>query len=164
MAPPCSVLIIALLVINSSVFSTSDFIYVDQESDNETFVYGDCEPANKNCTDCYLTLKKSLLRRDRNIRNLSVAFFPPKDNIPEFVAVTYCFDDHCTEKKRWFWTHDSSYLFFPIETFQYLSLFFGKPAAFFSREVQLRLDEECQNASIDMFTLLTQRVSSPFID
>ena len=121
--------------------------------------YGDCESEDENCATCYLRLKESLLRRDRNIQNLNMAFFPPKDNLPDFVTVTYCFDRSCTIPQKWFWTRDSSYLFFPIETFQYLSLFFGKPAAFFTQTVQLQLDEECHNASTDMFTLLTQRVS-----
>ena len=123
------------------------------------FTYGGCEPESESCSDCYLTMKQSLLGKDMNIRNLSVTFFPLKDNIPEFVTVTYCFNDNCTKIRKWFWTHDSSFLFFPLETFQYLSLFFGKPAAFFSQNVTLRLDEECYDATPDMFNLLTQRVS-----
>ena len=147
MASTCSILLMVLTVINSGVCI------------EQTFTYGNCQSGKENCSDCYLTLKKSLLGSDENIQNLSVAFFPPKDNLPEFVTVTYCFDDNCLLQQNWFWTHDSSYSFFPIKTFQYLSLFFGKPAEFFSRTVQLRLDEECHNASVDMFTLLTQRVS-----
>ena len=123
-----------------------------------TPIYGGCESENQSCADCYLKLKESLLKRDVNIRNLSLAFFPPKNNIPEFVTVTYCFDEDCNSTKKWFWTHDSSYLFFPQNISQYLSLFFGKPAALFSRSTTLILDEECYNST--MFDLLTQRVSS----
>lgn len=147
MASTCPILLVVLIIINTGVCI------------EQTFIYGNCELGKENCVDCYQTLKKSLLGKDQNIQNLSVAFFPPKDNLPEFVTVTYCFDDNCMLQHKWFWTHESSYLFFPIKTFQYLSLFFGKPAEFFSRTVQLRLDEECHNASNDMFTLLTQRVS-----
>ena len=122
--------------------------------------YGICQPENQTCAECYRKLKESLLRTDKNILSLSSAFFPPKDNLPEFVIVTYCFDEEiCSKTRVWYWTHDSSYLFFPIKTFQYLSLFFGKPATFFSRNLTLNLDMECYNASHDLLNLLTQRVS-----
>lgn len=121
--------------------------------------YGICQPEIQTCTECYRKLKESLLRSDKNILSLSSAFFPPKDNLPEFVIVTYCFDEICSKTRRWYWTHDSSYLFFPMQTFQYLSLFFGKPATFFSRNLTLYLDMECYNASHDLVNLLTQRVN-----
>ena len=124
--------------------------------------FGVCQPENQTCTECYHKLKESLLRTDKNIRSLSTAFFPPKDNLPEFVIVTYCFDEICNKTRKWYWTHDSSYLFFPMKTFQYLSLFFGKPATFFSRNVTLSLDVECYNASHELLNLLTQRVRLMF--
>ena len=37
--------------------------------------------------------EKSLLGRDDNIQNLSLAFFPPKANVPEFVTVIYTFEN-----------------------------------------------------------------------
>ena len=120
--------------------------------------FGVCQPENQTCTECYHKLKESLLRTDKNIQSLSTAFFPPKDNIPEFVIVTYCFDEICNKTRKWYWTHDSSYLFFPMKTFQYLSLFFGKPTAFFSRNVTLNLDADCHDASHELLNLLTQRV------
>ena len=129
--------------------------------------YGGCQPENQTCSECYHELKKSLLKRDVNVRSLSTTFFPPKDNFPEFVTVTYCFNENCNKTKKWFWTRESSYLFFPLKTFQYLSLFFSKPAEFFSGNVTLTLDEECyinntnDNPDYDqMLTLLTQRVSN----
>ena len=122
-------------------------------------IFGYCESENQTCADCYYKLKESLLQRDKNIQNLSLAFFPPNKNIPEFVAVTYCFNENCTNPEKWFWTHDSSYLFFPIETFQYLSMFFGKPASLFSQKLFVTLDAECNNTDHNLMKLLTQRVS-----
>ena len=133
-------------------------IHYGMSSDSEA-EFGICHPENQTCTECYHKLKESLLRTDKNIRSLSTTFFPPKDNMPEFVIVTYCFDEVCNKTKRWYWTHDSSYLFFPMQTFQYLSLFFGKPATYFSRSVTLNLDLECYNATHELLNLLTQRVS-----
>ena len=120
---------------------------------------GECEPTKTGCSDCYILLKESLLKRDENVRKLSEKFFPPRANLPEFVEITYIFDGNISKKQVWFWTHESSYLFFPMEIFQYLSLFFGKPAAFFSRKVNLTLDAECSDANHDIMRLLTQRVS-----
>lgn len=120
---------------------------------------GECEPNKSNCRECYILLKESLLKRDENVRKLSETFFPPRHNLPEFVEITYIFGGDANNKQVWFWTHESSYLFFPMETFQYLSLFFGKPAAFFSGKVNLTLDAECFNARHDIMILLTQRVS-----
>ena len=88
--------------------------------------------------------------------------------LPSFPLKTIClnlslsltaFDEICNRTRIWYWTHDSSYLFFPPQTFQYLSLFFGKPATFITKYVTLILDEDCHDAHIDMFNLLTQRVN-----
>ena len=96
-------------------------VVVNAENDS----FESCLSGKTNCSECYLALKKSLLGRDDNIRNLSLAFFPPQHAAPEFVTVTYNFDSVST-LQTWFWTQDSSYLFFPLRTFQYLSLFFWK--------------------------------------
>ena len=125
---------------------------------NETF--GECLPYNRSCTVCYNALKVSLLKRDDNIRELSQKFFPPNASEPELVEVTYSFGEDHINQQVWFWTHDSSYLFFPIETFQYLSLFFGKPAAYFSQKANLTLDLECIGIDHNLLLLLTQRVST----
>ena len=121
--------------------------------------FGECLPQNTSCSECYRTLKESLLKRDDNVRKLSETFFPPRANQPEFVEVTYYFGENSIDKQVWFWTHKSSYLFFPMETFQYLSLFFGKTAAYFSQKVTLNLDAECSKVQHDIMRLLTQRVS-----
>jgi hypothetical protein len=122
--------------------------------------FGSCSPGKENCSQCYLTLKKSLLSKDDNIRNLSLAFYPPRAAVPEFVTVLYKFEDLSDEEdQHWFWTHDSSYLFFPLKTFQYLSLFFGKLEKQVSQKVTLTLDAECNMTKTETMNLLTQRVS-----
>ena len=124
--------------------------------------FGDCLPGHESCSECYLTLKESLLSRDDNIQKLSAAFFPWNASNPIFVTVTYEFNNS-NHSEVWYWTTDSSYLFFEITTFQYLSLFFSKPATLFSQKVTLTLDEDCIDAALSndsmMFKLLTQRVS-----
>ena len=137
---------------------TSILAIVNSEASTNVTL-GECQPPNMTCTNCYSALKESLQKRDDNVRKLSETFFPPSANQPEFVEVTYTFGENSNNKQVWFWTHDSSYLFFPLETFQYLSLFFGKPALFFSQKVSLNLDEGCSGANHEIMRLLTQRVS-----
>ena len=120
---------------------------------NATF--GGCLPYNKSCAVCYDALKESLLKRDDNVRKLSETFFPPRGNLPEFVTVKYYIGDNDTSPEVWFWTHDSSYLFFPLQTFQYLSLYFGKPATLFARQINLTLDAECLGAQHSICLLYT---------
>ena len=125
---------------------------------------GDCLEGRESCSECYLTLKKSLLSSDENIQNLSAAFYPSSDNIPVFVTVTYNFNNsNCSEV--WYWTTDSAYLFFEMTTFldQYLSLFFSKPAAYFSQNVMLTLEEDCIGVNENMLKLLTQRVIKLYV-
>ena len=123
---------------------------------------GDCLEGRESCSECYLTLKKSLLSSDENIQNLSAAFYPSSDNIPVFVTVTYNFNNsNCSEV--WYWTTDSAYLFFEMTTFQYLSLFFSKPAAYFSQNVTLTLEEDCIGVNENMLKLLTQRVIKLYV-
>ena len=124
--------------------------------------FGDCLPGHESCSECYLTLKESLLARDDNIQKLSAAFIPWNASNPIFVTITYEFNNS-NHSEVWYWTTDSSYLFFEITMFQYLSLFFSKPATLFSQKVTLTLDEDCIDAALSndsmMFKLLTQRVS-----
>ena len=119
--------------------------------------FGDCLEGHESCSECYLALKVSLLSRDDNIQNLSAAFYPSSANIPIFVTVIYNFNNS-NHSEVWYWTTDSAYLFFEITTFQFLSLFFSKPAALFSQKVTLTLEEDCIGANDNMFRLLTQRV------
>lgn len=110
------------------------FLTVIEAQDGTNAIFGGCLSNKTSCSVCYHTLKESLLKRDDNVRGLSETFFPPNDNQPEFVEVTYCIGEIGNNCSVWFWTHDSPYLFFPIEIFQYMSLFFGKPVAYFVRK------------------------------
>ena len=128
----CSIVALVCLLAVVNAISTTDL------------PFGSCSVGMENCSQCYFALKKSLLSKDDNIRNLSLAFYPPRAAIPEFVTVLYKFKDLPDEEDQlWFWTHDSSYLFFPLKTFQYLSLFFGKLEKQVSQKVILTLDAEC---------------------
>ena len=141
-------------VILTAVSAGVDSLADDQQGPT----FGACQPGHDSCSQCYLALKQSLLGRDDNIQQLSRAFYPWNASNPVFVTVTYNFENS-NKSKVWYWTVDSSFLFFQITTFQYLSLFYSKPAGFFSQKVHLTLDENCTEASEDMFKLLTQRVS-----
>lgn len=144
----CSIVALICLLAVVNAISTTDL------------PFGSCSVGMENCSQCYLALKKSLLSKDDNIRNLSLAFYPPRAAVPEFVTVLYKFKDLPDgEDQRWFWTHDSSYLFFPLKTFQYLSLFFGKLEKQVSQKVTLTLDAECNMTKPETMNLLTQRVS-----
>ena len=129
------------------------------DSNGTDIPFGSCLVGRESCSECYLTLKKSLLRRDDNILNLSLAFYPLRHNIPVFVRITYMFGEAPNiNPQEWFWTHDSSYLFFPLHTFQYHSLFFGKLQGKVSQRLILTLDEECSATPHKTMELLTQRV------
>ena len=123
---------------------------------------GNCFPDRSNCSQCYQTLVKSLLSSSDNLYRLSKAFFPPRDNPPEFVSVKYYFGDINSDKMNsslWFWSLHTSYFLHSPHTFQFLSLFFGKPHLYYTGYLKIRLDEECINVSDEMMEFLTQRVS-----
>ena len=124
-------------------------VFVSTVINAENDSFGSCPPGKTNCSQCYLALKKSLLGKDDNIRN--------QGSTPEFVTVTYNFDS--VSNQTWFWTQDSSYLFFPLRTFQYLSLFFGKLERDVSQKIILTLDAEYSTVEHKNMVLLTQRVS-----
>ena len=142
-----SYIVISLLILVPCGFSSSSDIQ-----------FGGCQPENQTCAECYYRLRVSLLKSDINIRQLFTVFYPPRDDFPEFVTVTYCFNKTCDRKKIWYWSLESSYLFLPLQTFEFLSLYFGKPMEYITQNVTLFLDEECYEAKDDMFNLLTQRV------
>ena len=144
---------LSCFIVTAMLLTFTGASYGKQNSRN----FGDCLDGHESCSECYLTLKESLLSRDDNIQNLSAAFFPSSANVPVFVTVTYNFNNS-NHSEVWYWTTDSVYLFFEITTFQYLSVFFSKPAALFSQEVTLTLSEDCVDADDKMFMLLTQRV------
>lgn len=144
--------IITIIIVFASAFSTEVFANVE---------FGACAPEKNTCKDCYLALKQELLKQDGNIYNLSKAFFPPDTNPPEFVKVTYKFvnGDTINQSQTWFWVEQSSYFLFPPNTFQFLSLFFGKPERYYSQNVSVILNaNECLGVDKGHLTLLTQRV------
>ena len=131
------------------------------QSQSQDIAFGGCVEGNKSCKDCYLALKQELLKRDDNVFQLSRTFFPPDTNPPEFVAVTYEYYDDLglmNGSQTWYWIEQSSYLLFPPDTFQYVSLFFGKPEEYYAQEVSVTLAADCKEADEMHMTLLTQRV------
>ena len=126
------------------------------------FTFGECLPGKQSCRDCYLALKEELLSRDDNVYKLSKTFFPPDTNPPEFVKVTYIFTNNdvlINSSETWYWVEQSSYFLFPPNSFQFLSLFFGKPEQYYAQEVAVTLSAtECLGVDEEHMTLLTQRV------
>ena len=118
---------------------------------------GQCDKGHS-CSECYQRLVRSLLSKDQNLFHLSKAFFPTNSNDrPQFVTVTYRFKG-TDETKVWYWSEKGSFFVYPLQTFEYLSLFFGKASTFFAGSVTVTLDHECRHA--DRFMQhLTQRVS-----
>jgi hypothetical protein len=105
------------------------------------------------------------MSKDQNLFNLSKSFFPTNsNNRPEFVIITYVFKG-TNETRVWYWSEKGSYLVYPLQTFEYLSLFFGKAAAFFTGTATVTLDEEClpTDGNNDFMQHLTQRVSIAII-
>ena len=132
---------------------------------SKDFVFGECQAGKDSCRDCYISLAQSLFKSDENMFNLSQAFFPPDTNTPEFVVVRYHFrNDSHDELEVWFWAASASYFLYPLATFQFLSLFFGKPEAFWTAETDVTLNAtECHGLKRKHLTMLTQRVSSQIV-
>ena len=109
---------------------------------------------------CYFELEKSLLATERNLIQLSTTFFPLESNQPEFVTVTYTFNNS-NVTQLWFWSVQTSYFLHPFEVFQFMSLLFSKPEAYYTGTVQIQLKTECADlSSTDKnLQILTQRVS-----
>ena len=127
------------------------------ELESDDFI-GQCDEGS-NCSECYQTLVKSLLLKDKNLFNLSKAFFPTNsDDRPQFVTITYRFKDTNTTK-IWYWSQRGSFFIYPLQTFEYLSLFFGKASTFFVGSVTVTLERECIHAEEEYMQHLTQRVS-----
>ena len=116
-----------------------------------------------NCS--YELLEKSLINSKENKYELSRAFFPPIANPPEFVTVNYTFPE-INQCKIWHWSTFTSGFIHPPEVLQYMSLFFGKPHAFYNGSVYLTLEnttlETIADCAEDLqkMQLLTQRVSN----
>ena len=124
------------------------------------FQYSKCSKGEDSCRDCYAELVRAVLGNDDNVFSLNKAFFPPRTNPAEFVAIRYHFkNETMNELATWFWTEQSSYFLHPLHTFQYLSLFFGKPEVFYTQEADVTLNAtDCWGVDDSHLELLTQRV------
>ena len=134
--------------------------HISECSRNDNFddLIGQCDRGS-NCSECYQMLVISLLSKDQNLFNLSKAFFPTNsDDRPQFVTITYRFNE-TNETKTWYWSQKGSFFVYPLQTFEYLSLFFGKASTFFAGGVIVTLDQECINTEEEFMQHLTQRVS-----
>lgn len=125
---------------------------VSEECDNET--------TSQSCL-CYSNLEDALFATEKNRINRKKTFFPPEDNLPEFVHVTYHFKNS-SNTSVWFWSKKTSYFLHPFLVFQFMSLFFSKPEPYYTGSLDVTLETECMvNLSPDTtnLQLLTQRVS-----
>ena len=132
-----------------------------------------CDPGEENdCTKCFDALVNEIITNDRNRYNLQKTFFPPEKSNPVFVTVHYVFTRNLTgdgttnytaegETETWYWAAATIYLFQPIDSIQFTSLFFSDPGKR-SDSVKLFLQPSCRgndSLSLEMRMLLTQRVS-----
>jgi len=110
-----------------------------------------------NCADSFFVMEESLLRSTDNRFNLLKAFYPPRKVHPVVVTVNYTF--HGTnDSVVWFWTLSEFYLIQPLEIFQFTSLFFSnKP--YRQSKLQIKLDNNCSQASDEFFEVLTTKVN-----
>ena len=123
-----------------------------------------CEEEEANdCSKCYTLLVSQIIYQDKNLFNVTSAFFPPDDESPVFVTVYYHYKNDFVETSNasqiWFWTTSTFYLFQPLHVFQFTSLFFSD-TSLQSSSLHLTLPSNCSNASEEHMMLLTQRVSS----
>ena len=125
----------------------------------DDFIIGGCEPGKENCTECYLTLVKSLLGNGANMLNLMTVFTPPNLNPPEHVIVNYLFDGYDVTV-TWFWATSFGYFLYQPAHFQFMSLFFGKPEHLHEQRVEVTLPADCYGVEDEFMLLLTQRVRS----
>ena len=126
-----------------------------------------CDPGEDSCSQCYDFLVNEMIISNKNRFNLLKVFFPANNSNPVFVRVTYHFTrnpdgptDYLEEgsTQEWFWTQSTFYLFQPIASLQFTSLLFSD-TTLSSNQIDLYLQPSCENSSIDMMQLLTQRVS-----
>lgn len=143
-----------IVMINIAIVTAPD--------DGSEFIFGECQPGKESCRDCYLTLVKSLLGNDGNVFNLSRIFTTGDFDEPSFVKVNYWFQFdgiNKNESSTWFWAKTQTYLFHPLEIFQFISLFFGNPRELYETTINLSLNgTECDGVNDNHMRLLTQRV------
>lgn len=133
-----------------------------------TDMYTYTETSQCDCTKCYRSLVRELLKNATNYFNMQMIFFPPNGTSPDFVIVTYNYGTDSedtglatssqTDSEVWFWSSAVYYFFHPIKIFQFTSLGFSDPLLDQST-LMLYLPAECANISEAFKRLLTQRVS-----
>lgn len=121
------------------------------------------ESESGGCDQCYQTLASSLLNTKDNKYHLRKTFFPPDTISPDFVTVTYQFDNTSVPNQTWYWSAGVFYFYQPLRVFQFTSLLFGPPDIP-RRNVTLSLPAECENAPEDFMQLLTQTVGIEVYD
>ena len=132
-----------------------------QEGGNE-FTFGAHLPGKESCKECYLTLVKSVLGNSDNVFNLSNVFTSGDHDDPSFMIVNYEFEFHDQPSQReiWLWAETQTYFLYPLDVFQFISLYFGNPREFYETSVSLSLNgTECYGVKNEYMRLLTQRVS-----
>ena len=119
-----------------------------------------CE--NDTCTKCYKTLATELVQNADNYIALQNTFFPPDNNGPDFVIVTYNYTYNLSEpatqmltNQIWFWSSSAYFFYHPLRVFQCTSLGFSDPSLR-QRNVTLYLPATCYENN--NMKLLTQRV------
>ena len=128
---------------------------------------GICTESSNNASSCdtFCDLENALLNNETNKIALSVTFFPLEDNPPEFVKVTYDFGEG-KDAQVWYWSEKTSNFIHPFEILHFLSLFFNKPAPYYTGNVRVTMDPDCPaagllpNKGVPQLQLLTQRVSN----
>ena len=127
----------------------------------DNFTFGDCEPGKESCTECYLTLVKSLFRNGTNVFNLIDVFSPPNFNPPDHVIVTYHYhndDGSNCSATTWFWATTFGYFLHQPIHFQFISLLFGKPEPLYEQTVEVTLPADCYGVKDEFLRFLTHRV------
>lgn len=147
----CKCIIIILLIASSAA-----------QDDTSEFTFGACQPGRERCTECYLTLAKSLLGNDDNIFNLSSVFTTGDHDDPSFVIVNYQFQfENGSKDETWIWAERRTYFLYPPRVLQYISLFFGNPKPYYQDNVYLSLNgTECFGVDDKYMRHLTQRVGN----
>jgi hypothetical protein len=130
---------------------------------SKTTAYGeiDIKCENDTCSKCYETLATNLLQNADNYIALQNTFFPPDNNGPDFVIVTYNYLSEAEPQVQtitsqiWFWSSSAYFFYHPLRVFQCTSLGFSDPSLK-QRNITLYLPAMCYENS--NMKLLTQRV------
>lgn len=133
----------------------------------KTTAYGEidikCDNDTSTCIKCYKILATYLLQNGDNYIALQNTFFPPDNNGPDFVIVTYNYLSEAEPQMQmtdqvWFWSSSAYFFYHPLRVFQCTSLGFSDPSLK-QRNITLYLPATCYGNN--NMKLLTQRVCEP---